>query len=228
MPSYNTYSQRLLVCTSSPDKINHLETRMLDAGYEIECVTQAGAAKKRLWQENYCGIAIDLLLADQDGISFAREIRQQHPWLPVLVLNTEAGSESIKNRSSDPDWLQNTTAQARLIFALKQASIRSSGQQTCILHIEEDDNIARLVRNTLGEQVTLFRARTIQEAKIALALREYDFTLVNSQRPIIDALVVRELSKDQLVIENKQVAEPLLTVLDNMRRYSGEHQPAYC
>ena len=227
MPPCNQYSQRLLVCTSSPDKVTQLETRVLNAGYEIECVTQADAAKKRLWQETYCGVAIDLLLADQDGISLAREIRRQHPWLPVLVLNTEAGNESIKRRSSDPDWLQNTTEQARLVFALKQASIRSSGQAICILHIEEDDDIARLVRNTLGEQISVFRARTIQEAKIALALREYDITLVNSQRPIIDALALRQLSTGTLAVENNQTIEPLLTVLDNMRRYANEHSPAY-
>ncbi len=213
-----------MICTSSPGKIADLETRVLNAGFAVECITNAASAKQRLWEEQFCGVAIDLLLADQDGISFAREIRQQHPWLPVLVLNTEAGETG----PSSPDWLQSTTQQARLIFALKQASIRSIGQPTKILHIEEDDSIASLVHNTLGSQISVFRARTIQEAKIALSLREYDLTLVNSQRPIIDTAAVRQLSPDTLPVDNSLPIEPLLTVLDNMRRYSGEHSPAYC
>ena len=227
MSSDNPNPQRLLVCTSSPDKIVDLEARILKAGYEVECITHAESAKRRLWEEQYCGIAIDLLLADQDGISFAREVSQEHPWLPVLVLNTEAGG-SENYRPSHPDWLQNTTEQARLIFALKQASIRNTGQPINILHIEEDDVIASLVHKTLTGQISVYRARTIQEAKIALSLREYDITLVNSQRPIIDPMASRNLSSDALLVNNTQTTEPLLTILDNMRRYTDEHSLAYC
>lgn len=227
MSSDNPKPQRLLICTSSPDKVVDLETRVLKAGFEVECVTLAEQAIQRLWQSQFCGIAIDLLLADQDGISFAREVRQQHPWLPVLVLNTEAGKESEESAQS-PDWLQSATEQARLIFALKQASIRTSGQATRILHIEENDAIASLVLNTVGGQISVFRARTIQEAQIALSLREYDITLVNSQRPILDGMAVRQLASNTLPVDNSITTEPLLTVLDNMRRFTDEHSPAYC
>lgn len=227
MSSDNPKPQRLLICTSSPDKIVDLETRVLKAGFEVECVTLSDQAIQRLWQSQFCGIAIDLLLADQDGISFAREVRHQHPWLPVLVLNTEAGKGSEESTKS-PDWFQSTTEQARLIFALKQASIRTSGQPTQILHIEENDAIASLVLNTVGGQISVFRARTLQEAQIALSLREYDITLVNSQRPILDAMAVRHLSPNTVPVDNSFATEPLLTVLENMRRYTDEHSPAYC
>lgn len=228
MSSNNQNPQRLLVCSSHPDKIRNLESRVLNAGFEVECITESAVAKQRLWEEQFCGIAVDLLLADQDGISFAREIRQQHPWLPILVLNTEAGVVTEASTSQDPSWLQSTTEQARLIFALKQASIRNIGQQTRILHIEEDDNIAALVLKTLGGQIPVFRARTIQEAKIALSLREYDLTLVNSQRPILDPTAARKAASDTLLVDNNLTTEPLLTVLNNMRRFTEEHSPAYC
>ena len=221
-------SKRLLVCSSDPAKTRTIQQRFSDAGYHVESVTDADNARQLLWQEHYSGIAVDLLLADQDGISFALELRKEHPWLPVLVLNTQADQQVDNAGDHCPDWLTDASRQARLVFALKQAGISGSGKHARILHIEDNDDMASLVRNNIGEQLKLFRARTVQEAQIALSLRSYDLVLVNSQRPILDPIAARRLASNTLLVNNAAAFEPLLTVLDSMHQPCEQHKPAHC
>ncbi len=131
-----------------------------------------------LWKRHYDGVAIDLLLADRDGISFAMELRQNIPGCRSWLSRQHSKPDRLEQ---EPDWLSRSSDYARLVFALKQAGQRSVGRTPCILHVEDDDRLAELVQNTIGQQTQLFRARSAQEARIAMALRNYDLALVRTQ-----------------------------------------------
>lgn len=146
----------------------------------------------------------------------------------MLVLNSEAVNREAADDTGSPDWLTRSSEQARMIFALKQASVHNTGLQPSILHVEEDDAMAALVFRTLGGQISLFRARTIQEAQIAMSLRKYDLALVNSHRPIPDPANMRQLTPDTLLVNNHDSIEPLLTILNQLRRPDDIHEPAHC
>jgi len=179
-----------------------------------------------MWKQHYDGVALDLLLSDRDGISFALELREEHPWLPVLVISTTIAGKRL---DGGPDWLARSTDHARLIFALKQAGQRSAGRAPRILHVEADDSLASLVQNTIGKQTRLFRARSAQEARIAMALRHYDLALIrtpateNADRPVAAAR-----GKAPLCINTGGNADPVVTILNNLRHNPFVHQPAYC
>lgn len=201
--------------------------RLVEAGVGVDCVTRAEEARERLWNEHYDGVAIDLLLADRDGISFALELRQEHPWASILVISTTQNSDCAP---TGPGWLSASSDYARLLFALKQAGQRSAGRTPSILYVEDDDDLARLVQNTIGKQTRLFRARSTQEAQIAMALRDYDLALIRTQDASVGTQWPDGLCPNQgtLLVDTKSTTDPVLTILNNLRRTPYIHEPAYC
>ena len=225
MPPDRAPITRLLLCSSDRDKLEPLRQRFIAAGIEVDCAIRAQQASQLMWKQQYDGVAVDLLLSDRDGISFALELREEHPWLPVLVISTTI---TEKRFDGDPDWLARTTDHARLIFALKQASQRSAGRAPRILHVEADDGLASLVQKTIGKQTRLFRARSAQEARIAMALRHYDLALIRT--PVTEhahRFGGNANGKTPLCITTGG-ADPVVAILNNLRRSPFVHQPAYC
>lgn len=226
MPSQDISFTRLLLCSSDREKLEPLRKRFHAAGVEVDCVTRAEDARQLLWEQHYDGIAIDLLLADRDGISFAMELRQEHPRTSVLVIST---TRTTEQGDSGPDWLSRSTDYARLIFALKQAGQRAAGRPPKILHVEDDDSLADLVQNTIGNQTRLFRARSAQEAQIAMALRDYDLALIRTDVPQTNISWRDTLTGNPpLEISTDPRNDPVLNILNNLRRPAFVHEPAYC
>ena len=224
MSAAATCISRLLLCSSDYRKIGPLQQRLESAGVQIDCATHAEDARELLWTNHYDGVAIDLLMADRDGISFAMELREEHPWVSILVISTTQG---CAHPDTSPDWLNRSADQARLIFALKQAGQRSAGRAPSILHVEDDDDLAALVKNTIGKQTSLFRARSAQEAQIAMALRNYDLALVRTQA-VADSWQEHTAASQTALCVNTDAADPVLTILSNLRRNVSMHEPAYC
>ncbi len=229
MPTTHTSISRLLLCSTDEQKLKPLQDRLVAAGIEVDCATEADDARELMWKQHYDGVAVDLLLADRDGISFAMELRQEHPWVSILVVSATE-SQARPGPDSGPAWLQRTADYARLIFALKQASQRSAGRAPNILHVEDDDRLAELVQNTIGKQTRLFRARSAQEARIAMALRNYDLALVRTQVSALSDQWKGHLAAEQraLCVSADPAADPFITILNNLRRSPFVHQPAYC
>jgi DNA-binding response OmpR family regulator len=227
MSSQETSISRLLLCSSDKEKLEPLQQRLTTAGVEVDCATEAKQVQQLLWARHYDGVAIDLLLADRDGISFAMELRQQHPWVSILVIST---TQNTERPETNPDWLYRSTDYARLVFALKQAGQRSAGRPPSILHVEDDDRLAELVQNTIGKQTRLFRARSAQEAQIAMALRKYDLALIRTQIPSLSTHWKGHLAAQQpvLCVNTDASNDPLLAILNSLRRSPYVHQPAYC
>jgi DNA-binding response OmpR family regulator len=227
MSSTETKISRLLLCSTDTQKLEPLQQRLSAAGLEVDCATQAEDARGLLWSRHYDGVAVDLLLADRDGISFAMELREEHPWVSILVVST---TQNNMNNESGPAWLNRSADYARLVFALKQAGQRSAGRAPNILHVEDDDRLADLVQNTIGKQTRLFRARSAQEAKIAMALRNYDLALVRTQVSALSDQWKGHLGAAQptLCVSADATADPFVTILNNLRRSAFMHEPAYC
>lgn len=167
----------ILLCESSRDGQHPLATQLRRAGIQVELAGNVAEAHQMLRRQFYDGVAIDLLLPDQDGISLALDIRHRYADLPLMVLTTNHRVQ--RKGQTGPSWLDRTANQARLVFALKQASQHAAGRRPRVLQVDDDNEQARLVRDTLGRQVQLVRARDAAETELALLRGEYDLALVN-------------------------------------------------
>jgi hypothetical protein len=147
--------------------------------------------------------------------------------MSILVIST---TRSKSDSPTGPAWLNQSADHARLIFALKQAGQRAAGRPPNILHVEDDDDLAQLVQNTIGNQTHLFRARSTQEARIAMALRTYDLALVRTQLSALSDQWKKPLSgtRGTLCVSTDSTADPFLTLLNHLRSNAFVHEPAYC
>ncbi len=215
---------RFLLCSSNQQNVRPLQQRLSQSGIEADCCVYEHEARDLLSAKHYNGIAIDLLIADRDGISFAMELREEHPHLPVLVMSCN------RTGAADPTAgvtdIKNSACYARLIFSLKQAETRLAGNLPHILHVEDNDQIANLIKNTLGEHSRLFRARSTPEAQIAMALRRYDLVLMRSCAIIDTRLWASE--NNAVVIPTDATNDPLITIINSLRQKAYVHPPAYC
>ncbi len=227
-----TGSPCILLCESSHDGKHPLAEQLRRAGIQVELASNVGEAHRMLRRQFYDGIAIDLLLPDQDGISLALDIRREHLDLPVMVLTTRHKSRRLANDM--PDWLDRSANQARMVFALKQASQRSAGRRPRVLHVENDDTQAQLVEDTMGRQVQLVRTRDAGETELALFQGAYDLALINmdgGKDVCSQALHLLETKPANLplVINTAPDSDPMIPIIWALiSHYDEPDRVAYC
>jgi DNA-binding response OmpR family regulator len=220
----------ILLCESSRDGQHPLATQLRRAGIQVELAGNVAEAHQMLRRQFYDGVAMDLLLPDQDGISLALDIRRQYADLPLMVLTTQHRVQ----RKGGPSWLDRTANQARLVFALKQASQHAAGQRPRVLQVDDDDEQARLVQDTLGRQMQLVRTRDAGETELALLRGEYDLALINldsGEDMRNHALYLLETRPGNLplVLNTAADSDPMVPILWALiSHYDEPARAAYC
>ena len=222
----------ILLCEASHDGQHPLAAQLRRAGIQVELAGDVAEAWHLLRRQFYDGVAIDLLLPDQDGISLAMEIRRRYTDLPIMVLTTRR--RPSRKRPGEPDWLDRTANQARLVFALKQASQRAAGRRPRVLQVDDDDEQARLVQDTLGRQAALVRTRDAQETELALLRGDYDLAMINLNggEPLHEhALQLLESRPGNLplVLNTAADSDPMVPILWALiAHYDEPARAAYC
>ncbi|MEE9342901.1 MAG: response regulator [Gammaproteobacteria bacterium] len=221
MHSDTASSEHILICSSAPETALKTGQYLADTDALLVAATSAADARKYIEIEPVTAVIIDLLLIDSDGISFARELRAEMPWLPIIVMTTDQCEPTFSG-----DVEQNTCKQTRLQFALKQASINNPATKLEILHLEHSDESAAVIREMLRINTGLFRARSIPEAKIALSIRSYDFALISSNHP----LFYQPLEASCRSANDPNAYEPnsLLSIMGQLRQSSERFTTGYC
>ena len=195
---------QILICTSSETKGQHLSEKFRKAATATSVVYTSSQAIKKLEEQTIIAVVVDLMMNDCDGISFALQLKEDLPWLPVIVMTTDR----LETGSSQSDWLMRNRIHTQLEFSLRHASLNQKTRSAQILHLETDDETASLVQNTLGTTTAVFRARSLQEANIAMALRQYDLALIGSDYTA---------TTSDLASDSADTASHLLSILGNFK-----------
>lgn len=186
---------RILVCEHDVLLSKQLSRTLEGAGFWIDIVHTAQQALKKLASRQYQAMTLNLLLEDQDALSFTHELRVLGMRLPILVIsastlpkiaprllhNVEADEGQASDNHPEPDWVRKAADQARFIFAVKSACQRSRDYHPRILHVEEDRFSASLVKAALRDSVDLIQAGDTAELDEALDAPSYDLALLNPE-----------------------------------------------
>lgn len=186
---------RILVCEHDVLLSKQLSHTFEAAGFWVDIAHTAQQALKKLATRQYQAMTLNLLLEDQDALSFSHELRVLGMRLPILVISASTqpktaprlmcDSEVNQNPASDyppePDWVRKAADQARFIFAVKSACQRSRGFYPRILHVEADRFSASLVKAALRDSVDLIQAGDNLELDEALEAPSYDLALLNPE-----------------------------------------------
>lgn len=199
------YRPRILLCEHDSDLNIRLLATLEQAGFWVDAVHTGQEALQKLASRSYQAMTVNLLMQDQDALSFTHELRVLGMQLPILVLSAQlqpkAAPRLMRNLDVDlpletsashpePDWVRKAADQARAIFAVKSACQRSRGFHPRILHVEADAFSAGLVKAALRDCTELVQAGDAVTLELALDTPDYDLVLFNSELEGIDAEAV--------------------------------------
>lgn len=195
------YRPRILLCEHDPALSTRLLATLEHAGFWVDAVHSGQEALQKLASRSYQAMTVNLLMRDQDALSFTHELRVLGMELPILVLSAQIPPKTppklMRNLDVDypletsaphpePDWVRKAADQARAIFAVKSACQRSRGFHPRILHIEADAFSAGLVKAALRDCAELVQAGDAASLDLALDIPDYDLVLFNSDLEGID------------------------------------------
>ena len=192
-PSTDGCGPRVLVCEDDRD-IGHLLTLMLQpAGAIVDVAATAGEARELLSQHDYAVMTLDLMLPGESGLNLLRTLRADAATsnLPVVVVSAKA-SEGRKEPDCEAlgviDWLGKPIDQDGLLDSV-HAAVRSAGRSAAngdrarVLHLEDNEDLASIVADTLEPVATVQTARNLAEARRLLSTEVFDVLLLDLELP---------------------------------------------
>ncbi len=100
-----------------------LQTILLEEGYQVGVAESIANARNLVQREYFHAVLLDLWLPDGNGLDFIRELREQLPLSPIIVITghgkTEHAVRSIKEGAYD--FLEKPFSIERLLFTLEKA-----------------------------------------------------------------------------------------------------------
>jgi CheY-like chemotaxis protein len=100
---------KILIVDDYQDVVNVTSMYLRDAGHEVESELDAKKALARIAAVRPSLLVLDVMFPDDStaGFSLAREIRQAHKDLPIIMVTSVNESSTVRfgKKDIDPDWL---------------------------------------------------------------------------------------------------------------------------
>ena len=179
--------QRALVCESDVQLCTVLEALLRAQGAQADVVHDIPAAAAALLTQRYDVILLDLQLAGGDGLDVLRTLPspQRGPLQQVILLSRDASRQidrddfpvAIADVIEKPVRLDQLRRSLQL--ALAQASTARDDARPTILHVDDDPDIRRLVRDLLAPLGEVITVATLFEAKRKLSTVDPDLVVLD-------------------------------------------------
>jgi len=204
IPSDHTSQENVLIIEDDPDVGLILKRILAESGFNSDIATTAAEARRRLKEkpEFYNAITLDIILPDQDGLQLLSTLRQHNEIrdIPVVVVSIKA-SEARREQGNESvgvvDWLNKPINEAKLRQVVMNATGKKSKPQ--ILHVEDDQDIHRLVSKMLQNVCELSWTSTVSAAKDILLEQKFDMVLLDISLPDGSGLDLLEAIKKNVV-----------------------------
>ncbi|MDP3267889.1 MAG: MHYT domain-containing protein [Legionella sp.] len=209
------FKKRLLICEDDEDQSVYLKTLLEAAGFVVDVAETVAKAKILLEEHNYNALLLDLILPDQDGITFIRELRADDKTkeLHIIVVSVigDTGQALLNGDAfSVIDWLDKPINFNKLLKAINKVKKRGKSEIPKILHIEDNVDTQHVVSVLLEQYAKVSIASTLHEAKEMLEKKQYDLIILDLLLPDgngIEILPLLALHKvPVLVFSNMQLS----------------------
>lgn len=98
-------TEKILLVDDEQDFIDTLAERMRTRGMDVETSTSPGAALKRVEEESFDAVVLDLRMPEMDGLEALKILKEKRPELQVILLTghatVEKGIEAMKLGAMD-------------------------------------------------------------------------------------------------------------------------------
>jgi PAS domain S-box-containing protein len=179
---------RILICEDDVDIANLLTLMLEREGFGADVAVNAAMARQLVRERRYAAMTVDLTLPDQDGISLIRELRADAATsrLPIVVVSVrarEGRTELNGGALGVVDWLAKPIDETQLLAAVQRAVRGAMAGKACILHVEDDPDLQRVVAAIIAGESEMEAASTLAEARHCLARRHFDLVILDLALP---------------------------------------------
>lgn len=181
-------TRRLLVCEDDQDQSEYLKLLLESAGFVVDVAATVAEAKTLLATHDYKALLLDLILPDQDGIAFIRELRAAESTtdLPIIVVSViaQTGRSLLSGDVvSVVDWLDKPIDFNKLLTSINRIKRKNYTDKPQILHIEDNVDMQHVVGVLLEKHAVVDTANTLQQAKEMLQEKSYDLVILDLLLP---------------------------------------------
>jgi PAS domain S-box-containing protein len=193
----------ILIVEDDADLAQLIQGMMIKAGYAADVAHDAVQAHRLLVRgRHHYGLMIcDIMLPDEDGMSFIASLRQDKTTesLPVVVVSVKA--EEVKQNPAENamgvlEWIPKPFDEQRLVNVIK--SVIKPGFIPRVLHVEDDTDVHKVVANLLGNSCEIIWAASLEESKEMLMRQNFDLVLLDVGLPDGSGLDLLEVIKQHV------------------------------
>jgi len=181
-------AKRLLICEDDQDQSEYLKLLLESAGFIVDVAATVAEAKTQLAEHDYNALLLDLILPDQDGVAFIRELRidARTTNLPIIVISViaQTGRALLSGDAvSVVDWLDKPIDFNKLLTAINRVKKKNDTDFPKILHIEDNVDMQHVVGVLLEQCAVVDTANTLQQAKKMIEEKNYDLVILDLLLP---------------------------------------------
>ncbi|TIO79771.1 MAG: response regulator, partial [Mesorhizobium sp.] len=162
---------------------------LLDAdGFSSDVAPDIGTAKALLNSRDYVALTLDIKLAGESGIKLFHDIRVSPVNSEISVIVISAIADEARRSLNGTaigivDWLEKPVDSGRLHAALAKILASKVERRPRILHVEDDEGVLAVMSAGLGPGVLIASAKTLQEARKAVAKHRFDLVILDILLP---------------------------------------------
>lgn len=180
----SNYKERLLICEDDMEQAKFISELLQTAGFDVDISKDAEGARKMLYKRHYHALLLDLILPDQDGITFIRELRKDSHTkdLPIIVLSmiAHSGKNLLNGHAiSVIDWLDKPIDFSKLLKAIKKIKTKMHPDEINILHVEDDYDTHVIIKNLFEPYANIFLARSLKETIKKVKSIKFDLVILD-------------------------------------------------
>lgn len=181
-------TKRLLVCDDDVDQSEYLKALLESAGFLVDTADSVGKAKQLIAEHYYQALLLDLILPDQDGITFIRELRsdEQTKDLHIIVISviSKTGKSVLDGDAVlVVDWFDKPIDFNKLLSSINRIKIKKQIPLPHILHIEDNKDTQHIVSTLLESHASVSVAGSLYQAKEMLEKSNYDLIILDLVLP---------------------------------------------
>ncbi len=197
------HAPSILIVEDDPDVAALLQRMLAGAGFNSDIASNAEQARRLLsaGASGYQAMTLDIGLPDEDGLSLLTNLRADADTrdLPVVIVSAqadEARRELVGNAVGVMDWLNKPIDPCRLKQVLRMVAGQS--QLPRVLHVEDEQDVHRVVRLTLRDQCELIWATSVSAARESLLTETFDLVLLDIGLPDGSGLELLDTIEEQV------------------------------
>lgn len=181
---------RVLICARDEIASRRLGNQLAEMSIRYQWARTAQRATEHLAEGEFNALVMDLILPDQDGISFIHSLRSCGCRIPILGLSLRSSAipaPTTLHAAVKLARIDEAADRARTIFAIKVATQRMEAYHPWVLSLTPDEYGSRLMAGTLDRTTKLVSVRDLDEAKAALRRTNFDIALADPESVADDA-----------------------------------------